>query len=106
MMFLALIMAFVTGVNLLTAAKAEPTVGFCVVAAASAFGELGARDETECFFLAPRLGGGREVRGGDAEEFDFRDEEREFVMAFAADVGSCFAADGDDSWRGVGRGAL
>jgi hypothetical protein len=45
------------------------------------------------------------VRGGDAEEFYLGDEEGEFLVAFAADVGRGFAADGDDAGGGVGGGA-
>jgi hypothetical protein len=61
--------------------------------------------QTEDFFLPAGAGGGREVRGGDAEEFDLGDEEGEFLVAFAADVGGRFAADGDDAGGGVGGGA-
>lgn len=97
-MFLSLIMAFIARVNLLAAAEAKPSVGLRVVATAAFLGQFGAGDEAECLFLAAGLSGWRQVRGADAEEFDLRDEEGEFLMAFATDVRCCLAAGGDDSW--------
>jgi hypothetical protein len=44
MMFLALIMAFITRVNLLTAAKPKPSITLGIVTTAALFGEFGSGD--------------------------------------------------------------
>lgn len=92
-MFLAFIVALVTSVHLLTAAEPKPPIALRIMAAAAAFGKLGARCQSKGFFL-PAWSCGREaVYRGDAEEFGLGDLEREPLVAFSADVGCCFATD-------------
>jgi len=73
------------------------------MATAAAAREFSARREAERIFLTARARGGRQVRGGDAQEFSGVDFEGEFLVAFTADVGGYFAGYGDDAWEGVDR---
>jgi hypothetical protein len=94
---LGTVMTLIASVHLLAAAEPEPPVALRVVAAPPALGEFCAGRETKRLLLAGRAAGRREpVEGGDAQEFELRDRECEFLMAFAAHVPGRLAADGDD----------
>jgi hypothetical protein len=63
-MLFGFVVAFVTCIDFLTTGETEPAVGLGVMAAATAFRELGAGRETESFFLTARARRQQSAGGG------------------------------------------
>ena len=96
------IMALITGEHLPAARESEPPITPLIMRTGALVGEGFPGVEAE-FLLATGADGrgfGEEGRGRVDEELDFRERECEAGVAFAADVGCCFAADGGEAGGG------
>jgi hypothetical protein len=86
MMLLSFIVTFVARVDFLATAESKPSIRLCIVTTTSSLGKLGASYETKCFFLAARLGCGREMCKCDSQEFDIGDLKRELGVTLTTDI--------------------